>query len=80
MDIPQRRLDDRLRTLCGQALHASVDELKFIREELLSLIHQKVERLKRRGARLLLNGDHLEPERRSTDVVDPLPKSQKKAA
>jgi hypothetical protein len=70
MRFPQRRIDDRLRTLCVKALHASVDELESVREELLALVHQKGERLKRRAARLLLQGDHLEPERRSTDVDD----------
>jgi len=80
MRIPQRRIDDRLRTLCVKALHASLDELECIREELITLVHQKCERLKRRAARLLLMGDHLEPERRSTDLVDFLPKSKRKAA
>jgi len=65
MGAPQRRLDDRLRKLCVMALHASVVELECIREELIALVHQKGERLKRRAARLLLKGDHLEPERRT---------------
>jgi DNA-binding LacI/PurR family transcriptional regulator len=63
-----------------KALSAADGELEAIRQELLTLVHQKIERLKRRAARLLLEGDHLEPERRKMDVVDPFPISSKKAA
>jgi hypothetical protein len=75
-----RRIDDRLRQLCAKSLTAADGELEPIRQELLKLLHHKVERLKRRAARLLLGGEHLEPERRSTDVVDPLPNTKEKAA
>ena len=80
MQIPQRRIDDRLSKLCVRALTAPDRELEGIPQELLALVDQKIQRLKRRAARLLLKGDHLEPERRSTEVVDFLPKSNGKAA
>ena len=80
MRIPQRRIDDRLRILCATALTAANDELVAIRQELLFLVHQKMERLKGRAARLLLKGEHLEPERRRTDVADSLPKPNEKSA
>lgn len=67
MRVPQRRIDDRLRRACSKALTASERDRECILRELLTLIHIKSERLKRRAARLLLNGDGLEPERRSVD-------------
>lgn len=67
MPVPQRRIDDRMRKLCVKAQSATDGDLQPILQELLVLIRQKDERLKRRAARLLLKGEHLEPERRSTD-------------
>jgi hypothetical protein len=63
--VPQRRIDDRIRKLCATAQAASHRDLEPILQELLALVHQKVERLRRRAARLLLKGEHLEPERRA---------------
>jgi len=62
--IPQRRIDDRIRELCAQLKTASADDLQSILKQLLTLVHQKSDRLRRRGARLLLSGEHLEGERR----------------
>ena len=64
MPILQRRIDDRIRELCAQLNAASNDDLELILKELLTLVRQKSDRLKRRGARLLLRGEQLESERR----------------
>lgn len=64
--MSQRRVDDRIRELYAKAATASSGDLEPILQELLELVHQKLERLKRRAARLLLKGAHLEPERRKT--------------
>jgi hypothetical protein len=68
MSVPQRRIDDRLHKLWAKVEAASDVDVKAIRQEILTLIHQKSERLKTRAAKLLLKGEHLDPERRSTDV------------
>lgn len=64
VSVPQRRIDDRIRDLCVRLKAASHGDLDTILQELLRLVHQKNDRLKRRAARLLLKGDHMEPERR----------------
>ena len=57
------------RKLCGKVTAAPDDgELKPLLQELLQLLHQKTERLKRQAARLLLNGEYLECRRRGTDL------------
>lgn len=48
--MPQRRIDDRLNTLCVRALTAADSELEAIRRELLTLVNQKIERLPARTA------------------------------
>lgn len=67
MRVPQRRIDDRLLKLCAKAKAARDGDSRPILQEILKLVHQKNERLKRRAARLLLNGEHLEGERRQTN-------------
>lgn len=67
MRIP-RRIDDRIRQLCAVA--ATDDDSEPFLQELLQLVHVKSERLRTRAARLLLNSEHLEPERRSTDAEE----------
>lgn len=66
MSPPQRRVDDRIRSLCARVQSASNGDLEPLLQELLSLVRQKSERLKRRAARLLLKRDHLEAERRKS--------------
>ena len=61
--IPQRRIDDRIRQLSAQLVAAQDGDLEPLLQKLLELVHQKNERLRTRAARLLLNGEHLEPER-----------------
>jgi hypothetical protein len=70
MSAPQRRLDDRLQELCARAKTAVDGDLEPILQEFLALVHWKGERLKARAARLLLNGDRLEPERRKSMQSD----------
>ena len=70
MRAPERRIDDRIRQLCARAMVASDGDVEPALQELLDLVHQKMEELKRRAARLLLKGEHLEPERRNTDPLD----------
>ena len=69
MRVPQRRIDDRLLKLCAKAKAARDGDSRAILQEVLHLVHQKNERLKRRAGRLLLNGEHLEGERRKTEDV-----------
>lgn len=69
MGVPQFRLDDRLRKICVMALHACIGGLESIREEPIALVDQKGRRLKRRAARFLLKGDHLETELRTHLVI-----------
>lgn len=64
--MSHRRVDDRIRELYAKASSAPNEDLEPILQELLALVHRKSERLKRRAARLLLKGDHLEPERRKS--------------
>ena len=66
MALPQRRIDDRLRALCAKLPAVPEHEFETVLQELLELVHQVNERLKRRAARLFLKGDHPEPERRAS--------------
>ena len=65
MNARQRRLDDRIRAACLRLI-ASNGDFEASVQEFLTLVHQKSERLKRRAARLLLNGKSLEDERRKS--------------
>jgi len=49
-----RRLDDRIRHLCAQVTEASNGELEGVLQELLSAIHEKIERLRIMAANQLL--------------------------
>ena len=64
MSVPNRRIDDRIRALCAKLKSAPDGDVENLLSELLKLVRQKNERLKGRAARLLLKGEHLEPERR----------------
>lgn len=77
MRAPQRRIDDRIRNLCARVM--ADGDVGPVLQELLELVHQKVEVLKVRAARVLLKGERLEPERRSTDVTDAEPKASQTA-
>jgi hypothetical protein len=64
MSFPQRRIDDRIRLVCASLTAASNGDAEPALRELLRLVHQKADRLKSRAARLLLNGQGLDGERR----------------
>lgn len=51
-----RRLDDRIRHLCARITEASNDQLEAILQELLSAVHEKVERLRGLVANQFLGG------------------------
>lgn len=50
--------------LIGEILAGIVLGPALLGQQLINLIHQKGERLRSRAARLLIKGEHLEPERR----------------
>ena len=65
MRFPERRIDDRIRQLCAKVTSATDDDdFQSLRQELLELARQKCESLKRQ-----VNGEYLEPRRRSTDLT-----------
>jgi hypothetical protein len=66
MNVPQRRIDDRIRQLCAKVIAASNSDVEPALQELLALVHQKAERLKTRAGKLLLRGEHLDAERRQS--------------
>ena len=76
---PDRRIDDRIRRLCAKAMASSDGDLEPVRRELLKLVRQKMERLKKRAARLFLKGEQLEPERRNIHVIDAIPDASQTA-
>ncbi len=64
MSVPQRRIDDRIRAACSNAIAASSEDLGKILQELLGLVHEKSERIKARAVRLFMKGEKLEREHR----------------
>jgi hypothetical protein len=67
MSVPTRRLDDRIRDLCAQAVAAnSSDKAKPILAELRSAIHQYTQRLRSRAGAILTRTSAFPLERRKT--------------
>ena len=65
MDTRARRLDDRIRELCADAVAAKTPrQVKSILSELRSAIHQYTYRLRTRAAAILTGHPNLQPERR----------------
>lgn len=61
-----RRVDDRIRELCAQAVDAeSSHQAKVILAELQEAIHVYTQRLRQRAAAMLSGFSNLPPERRS---------------
>ncbi len=62
-----RRLEDRIRNLCGRVIAAhDSDQLRAILSELESALHEHTERLRKTaGAKLVSLKDNSPPERRS---------------
>jgi hypothetical protein len=76
MHVTQRRIDDQIIVLCGKVTQAPDGEREVILQELLHLIHQKIERLERRAASVFLNFEGFY-ERRITSVNTQVPNSNK---
>ncbi len=65
MGIPSRRLDDRIRELCTDAVTVkNSHQVKSILSELQSAIHQYTRRLRARAAGILTGRFEYPPERR----------------
>ncbi len=75
MRAPLRRIEDRIRALYAQAMVATDSEREHILQELLHLLHQFSERLRKRAANVFLRGERFY-ERRSTDVKQSAPDSK----
>jgi DNA-directed RNA polymerase specialized sigma24 family protein len=52
----KRRLDDRIRSLCSQLTKASNGDMEAILQELMSAIHEKIERLRGLAAGQFIGG------------------------
>jgi hypothetical protein len=65
MDLCSRRLDDRIRQLCMEALAAgSSQKARPILAELQSAIHQYTQRIRHRAAAIFTNSSAIPRERR----------------
>ena len=65
MDLPARRLDDRIRQLCVDAVAAkSSDEARPILAGLQVSIHQYTQRIRQRAAAIFTSSSALPPDRR----------------
>lgn len=65
MGLRARRLDDRIRELCHEAVATkNAPQVKSILSELHSAIHQYTQRLRIRAAAILTGRSDLLPERR----------------
>ena len=68
MSPPQRRIEDRIRELCGKAVAASDGDLEPTLQELSQLLRGTIEHMRNSATRLLVEGTSLpEPRRRATD-------------
>lgn len=66
MVVRARRVDDRIRELCAEAVAAkSSHKAKVILAELQASLHQYIQRLRNRAA-AILTGSELPPERRQS--------------
>lgn len=71
--MPDRRLDDRIRQLCRKVTESyrergrHTDETELVLQELMSAIHEKVERIRCLAASKLLHGTGQKDHPQSTD-------------
>ena len=65
--MPSRRVDDRIRHLSRQLTQASQEDIPVIVQNLLSAIHEKMERLRGLAAKRFLGGPHPEERRALPD-------------
>jgi hypothetical protein len=54
----RRRLEDRIRELCAQAIAASNRDLEAVLEDLKSALHERAERLRQAEVLNLANGSN----------------------
>jgi hypothetical protein len=69
MSPPQRRIEDRIRELCGKAVTATNGDLEpEALEELSQLLHGTIKHIRKRATSLLIEKKRLsEPRRREND-------------
>jgi hypothetical protein len=68
MDLRSRRLDDRIRQLCMEALAAkSSHKARSVLAELQSAIHQYTQRIRHRATAIFTNSSAIPPEHRKPD-------------
>jgi len=68
MPSPQRRIEDRIRELCGKAVAATDGDLGPALEELSQLLRGTIEHMRTSATKLLVEGAPLpEPRRRAND-------------
>jgi hypothetical protein len=64
--MPSRRLDDRIRELCGKALVARNSELEEIFLDLQSALHEHNEKLRKMAVQQFTDAKRQQRERRSS--------------
>lgn len=68
MPLPQRRIEDRIRELCANAVAAKDGDLEPALQQLSQLLRATIEHMRESATRLLVEGMPLvEPRRRATD-------------
>lgn len=68
MSPPQRRIEDRIRELCANAMVATEGDLEPTLQELSQLLRETIEHMRESATRLLVEGTPLpEPRRRAND-------------
>jgi hypothetical protein len=68
MSPPQRRIEDRIRALCANAVTATDGDLEPALQELSQLLRGTIEHMRESATRLLVEGmPLLEPRRRASD-------------
>jgi hypothetical protein len=69
--MPSRRLEDRIRDLCGEALSSSGAEFESVLDDLRSSLHEHSERLRQIMALRLATKTHAQlPDRRAHQQRD----------
>jgi hypothetical protein len=62
--MTSRRLEDRIRELCGKALTANDHELSLVIPELQAALHEAIERLRIKAVSILDGGATMAQQRR----------------
>jgi len=68
MIVPQRRIEDRMRELCANAVSAGDGDLEPVLQELARLLRGTIDHMRKSATSLLVEGKPLpEPRRRTND-------------